>query len=109
MDSQNGLAVEKSVCDGRHTLTLRGTLDLASAPELSAIVAQLRTDETTSIAVDMRGLTMIDSTGLHAVLAIDNLCVREGYDLVLFRGPEQVHRLFELTRVADGLPFQPSD
>jgi anti-anti-sigma factor len=109
MDSPNGLTVERSVCDGRHTLTLRGTLDLASAPQLSAIVAELCAGETTGIAVDLRGLTMIDSTGLHAVLAIDNLCVREGYDLELFRGPEQVHRLFELTRVADGLPFQPSD
>jgi anti-sigma B factor antagonist len=109
MNAANQLHIEATIRDGQHSLALTGTLDLTSAPKLRAVTSELCTESTTGIAVDLSGLTSIDSGGLNAVLAIDNLCRREGYDLVLIRGPRQVHKLFELTGVAEDLPFKNSD
>lgn len=109
MNSASELHVEATIRDGQHTLALKGTLDLISASKLRAVTSELCADSTTGITVDLSGLTSIDSGGLNAVLAIDNLCRREGYDLVLIRGPRQVHKLFELTGVADDLPFDGGD
>jgi anti-sigma B factor antagonist len=109
MTAANQLHVDTKIRDGELSLALRGTLDLASAPKLRAIVSELCADGATGITVDLSGLTSIDSGGLNAVLAIDNLCRREGYDFALIRGPRQVHKLFELTGVAEDLPFEDGD
>jgi anti-anti-sigma factor len=51
-------------------------------------------------------LTLIDSTGLRAVLFAKELSDRHGYEFVLIPGPSHVQRLFELAGLFDVLPFR---
>ena len=86
-----------------HLIALRGELDLDGAPQLEEELQSVEHSDASSIVVDLGGLDFIDSTGVRLlVLAADRL--PEGR-LSLLRGPHQVHRVFELTDLADRLPF----
>lgn len=80
----------------------RGELDLVSAPQLRQTLHEAVTNERL-IAVDLRGLTFMDSTGIHAILEADSGARRRGARLVLIRGSAQIGRLFELVGITDRL------
>jgi anti-sigma B factor antagonist len=83
-------------------LTLGGELDLAAAsqlaPRLEEALAGARL-----VIVDLRGLTLMDSAGLAAIVTAHRRARRSGRRLVLVRGPEQVDRLLQITAVPDQL------
>ena len=47
----------------------------------------------------------LDSTGLRFVLELDGATKAGGEELALIRGPDVVHRIFEITQVAERLRF----
>jgi anti-anti-sigma factor len=55
--------------------------------------------------LDLRQLSFMDSSGLRLILAWDAHARRDGHDFGLVRGDDSVHRVFELTRVAERLTF----
>lgn len=55
--------------------------------------------------VDLRGLDFIDSTGLTALTRWSIGARNDGYHLAVVPGPEKIHRLFELTGLADHFDF----
>ena len=80
----------------------RGELDYDSAPEFKqALLAAL--ERALLIIIDLRALTFIDSTGLHAIIATDHRARKTGHRVVLIRGSGQVDRLFELVGLTDRL------
>ena len=90
--------------DGRlHTVALRGEIDLSTAGAVKSALSAAMTDAgDATLVVDLRKLTFMDSSGLHALCALREQAIRRGNRLVLIRGPRQVHRVFELTST-DGL------
>jgi anti-sigma B factor antagonist len=107
----SGLEIKERLCDGRCTLVLGGELDMASAAMLHAAVARVCNPGTTGgrITLDLRKLVFIDSTGLAEIILTNRLCDRDGLDFALIRGPQAVHRLFEITGLVDALPFDEDD
>jgi len=82
---------------------LIGELDLAGA---SAVEAELLAAEATDaalIVVDLGGLEFIDSTGIRLIVMAAERS--EDGRFTLLRGTKQVHRVFEITDLADRLPF----
>jgi anti-anti-sigma factor len=53
----------------------------------------------------MSGLDFMDSTGLRLVVLASQRADRDGRRLTLVKGPEDVHRVFEITRMIDRLDF----
>ncbi|HWD11597.1 MAG TPA: STAS domain-containing protein [Solirubrobacteraceae bacterium] len=100
---------EHEADDGQRTLVLVGELDIASVPVLQRAVERMRSDATTSITLDLRGLTFIDSTGLAAIVLASKVCDTNGYGFALIRGAASTQRLFELTGLIDVLPFRDED
>lgn len=92
--------------NGRHTLVLDGELDMASAPTLVDAIHRLCTPDSAEVALDLSGLTFMDSTGLRSVLLAKELCDRNGCGFSLTQGPPQIERLFEVTGLLDLLPFR---
>lgn len=90
--------------DGRClTVALRGEIDLSTIDAVkSALTAALTDAGDATLAVDLRELTFMDSSGLHALCALRERAMHCGNRLVLVRGPRQIHRIFELT-ATDGL------
>lgn len=87
-------------------IVLRGELDLASAPELERELREVEASSPSRIAIDLRGLGFMDSTGLQALLRARERAGSASYELTLRRGPHQVQRVFELTRTVDAFSFE---
>ncbi|HEY1522339.1 MAG TPA: STAS domain-containing protein [Solirubrobacteraceae bacterium] len=83
-------------------LTLAGELDLATVPAAECELAQAER-QTRLVLLDLSGVSLMDSTGLHMVIkAARRLADRNGR-LVLVDVPRSVRRLFEVTRTIDHL------
>jgi anti-anti-sigma factor len=89
----------------RRTLILSGELDLASRPVLDEALARVGQEPIEALVLDLSGVSFMDSTGLHAVLAAKDLCAKHGCELLFVRGSTQVQRLFELSGVLVQLEF----
>ena len=100
-----GRLVLRSERDGdTHILELLGELDIAGAPALDEELERVEATDALSIVVDLRGLEFIDSTGLRLLVMAADRC-RDNGRLALLRGPDPVHRVFELTDLVSRLPF----
>jgi anti-sigma B factor antagonist len=67
-------------------LTLRGELDLATAPELEQLVNE-RIDAGDEVVVDLRALEFMDSSGIRVLVAAHARAGRGGTKLVVVRPP----------------------
>ncbi|MEA2290457.1 MAG: hypothetical protein QOD55_2454 [Solirubrobacteraceae bacterium] len=69
--------------DGRVHVTLRGELDLATAPELEELL-EARIDDG-EVVVDLRDLEFMDSSGVRVLVAAHARAGRAGTRLILVR------------------------
>jgi anti-sigma B factor antagonist len=97
--------VERRVENGRHTLMLRGELDLASANRLDATIAQACAQGAREIVLDLSALEFVDSAGLRAVISARLACEGRGLAFQLTNVHGAVERLFELTGVTQKMPI----
>ena len=82
-----------------------GELDLATVDKLNAEVVRLRESGFTRLVLDLREVRFIDSTGLRLVLELDAAARADSHELCVIRGSDLVHRIFEITQVAERLNF----
>jgi anti-sigma B factor antagonist len=82
-----------------------GELDAAVVDELAAAIDELRQAGFSSLVLDLRALTFIDSSGLRLVFALAAAASEDGLTLQLLPGPPEVQRIFELTGTLEQLPF----
>jgi len=92
-------------------LTPVGELDIATAGELRGAFEAVLGDadaEAEVIVVDLGELTFMDSTGLHALLAMSAAC-EHGDRLRVVNASGSVARLFDIAGVGDRLPVMRPD
>jgi anti-anti-sigma factor len=83
-------------------LVLRGELDLSTVRVVEAELVRAE-DAHRLIALDLRDLDFMDSTGLHMLTEADARARESGGRLLLVQGSPQVRRLFALTRLGEHL------
>jgi anti-sigma B factor antagonist len=84
----------------------RGELDLSGATVLEAELERLEQDSgLRTVVLDLRGLQFIDSSGLRLVILTDRRWREAGRRVALVRGPDTVHRVFEITQMNERLDF----
>jgi anti-anti-sigma factor len=87
-------------------VALRGELDLLSTAELESELERLTEEPGCDVvALDLRELEFLDSSGLRLVVLAERGLRDNGRRLVLVRGPQPVQRVFEITRMTDRLEF----
>jgi anti-sigma B factor antagonist len=87
-------------------LAVHGELDIATSPLLDAALTRARGTAATTIVVDLRAVSFIDSTALHVLMS--HACAEDGRARVrLTKGSRQTQRVFELSGVSEHLPFVP--
>ena len=86
INSRNGVA----------NIALRGELDMATAPDLEVHLASFEDNGVTAIMLDLRELTFMDTTVLHALVQARDRATRNGRRLILVGARPSVRRLFEL-------------
>jgi anti-sigma B factor antagonist len=76
---------------------LAGEMDLAVAGTVGATLRDLFDVGFTSMVVDLREVSFMDSSGLDVLLSARQRAAEIGGRLSLVRGPDEVQRVFALT------------
>jgi anti-sigma B factor antagonist len=107
LPSTTGLAIEMYEAGGRTVVTLRGTLDATTAPQLEAQFAELTQRRAHDVDLDISGLDSMDANGLSVVLAEHRHTMAVGGGLVIHHPNRSVIRLFQLNGLMSYLVVQP--
>lgn len=87
-------------------VALTGELDVAGASLVEDEIDRLLSDHSPStIVLDLSQLSFMDSTGLRLVVLSDQKLSAQGRRFALIRGSDEVHKVFEITRMAERLEF----
>ncbi len=97
----------ETVVQGRFVfVTLRGEFDMLACGELEPELERVADlPDIDVVTVDLRGLEFLDSHGLRALMFARERLEEFDRRLVLVRGPIEVQRVFEITRMTDHLEF----
>jgi anti-anti-sigma factor len=98
------VATLTSIRPRTHTLVLEGELHHRSAHILEAEIERICAEGATSVRLDLRNLTYIDSIGVAVIAFRSGLCHRRGYELTVIPGSRLVHRALEQAGVRELLP-----
>ncbi|UDY35701.1 STAS domain-containing protein [Dermatobacter hominis] len=88
------------------TLVVTGDLDAYTVGELESEMQRLGVDA--DVRIDLSGVTFMDSSGIRAVVRLDNALREQGHELVLVAPSAPVLRLFELTSLVDRFRIDPA-
>src|SRR3954464_1325125 len=91
-------SISTTEIDGRAHVTLRGELDLATAPELEQLLNE-RIDSSQEVIVDLRGLEFMDSSGIRVLVAAHARAGRAGTRVFVVR-PEPATAVAKIVEVA---------
>jgi anti-sigma B factor antagonist len=81
-------------------LSVRGELDLATAPVVEGELQRVEAEHEV-VAIDLRQVDFIDSSGLHVLIKARERAAGSGRRLVLLQGSPQVRRVLSLTGLVD--------
>jgi anti-anti-sigma factor len=101
----DALTIRSGRDDATWVIALHGELDLANGRELERELGRAEASDVDEIVLDLGALQFVDSTGIRLLLEATQRSVGDGGRLRILRGPEHVHRVFELCGVTDALPF----
>jgi anti-sigma B factor antagonist len=82
-----GFSISTSERDGRALVVVRGELDLATAPDLEAVVTECL-DAGHHVVIDLRELEFMDSSGLRVLVSAHFRAADDGLSLVIVRPVE---------------------
>jgi anti-sigma B factor antagonist len=82
-----------------------GELDMLTVDELEGTLRQAFDCGCRHLVLDLRGLSFLDSQGLHLVKRWNSLAERSGVTFEVIQGGPAVRRLFEIVGLLDQLPF----
>jgi anti-sigma B factor antagonist len=86
-------------------IELHGEWDLAVLRSIRWAISGVLDDVPECIVLDLSQLGFIDSSGLHATLELAEHAAAQNTQLVIIPGPRSVQRMFQITGLADRLPF----
>lgn len=91
--------------DGCTVVSVKGEVDLATAPSLKNRLLELVADGVTEIVVDLSDTDFLDSTGLGAVVAAYKRVRAHDGHLRLVATSARVKRVFEITNLDRVVPI----
>jgi anti-sigma B factor antagonist len=102
-DLPEDFAVQTSTFADAVIVTVSGEVDLVTAPDMEKVI-ETATDPATRVVVDLSAVTVLDSTGLHALIAAQRELKQRGVWLSVVVPPDShLRRAFEITRLIESL------
>jgi anti-sigma B factor antagonist len=99
-----GLEVQEEVTDNLRVVTLRGTLDIETAPPLEDTLSVGASDPDRPLVVDLLACDFIDSVGLAALLRGAKPLQNGEANVAFVAGEGPVRKLLRLTAVDRTIP-----
>ena len=85
------------------TVTLAGSLDTATAPELAEALAPLLANTTRDIVFDLAGLKFISSAGLRVLASTRKMLKERGGQVSFVHMQPQIQEVFEIMKSLPGV------
>jgi anti-sigma B factor antagonist len=82
-------------------VTVKGDVDLATAPELETAVQRAFGIMPDAVLLDLAGLSFIDSSGLRVLVALSNEARSRDASLQLSNVPRHAERVLDLTGLSE--------
>ena len=105
--------VERTTISGRPTLTVRGELDLATAPELAAALDAELALAPSALILDLTPTVFLDSSGARGLIQASRKCAAAGVPLHVIcpRNTAPVRLVIDLLELQRAIPIveSPSD
>jgi anti-sigma B factor antagonist len=101
-----GLDVEER--DGFAVLSVRGEVDVYTAPRFRERLIELVSEGKHKIIVDLEGVDFLDSTGLGTIISALKRARTHGGDMRLVCTQPRIKRLFEITGLDKAVPLMPT-
>lgn len=86
-----------------------GELDIVTVEKLDGTLRQAIDCGCRHLVLDLRGLSFMDSQGIHLVMRWNSLAERFGIRFNVVQGGPAIRRLFEIVGLLDQLPFYAPD
>jgi anti-anti-sigma factor len=83
---------------GQVIIRLIGEFDIAGARDFHRAIMDIQ-EEAEIICIDLRALSFMGASGLRSLLEVHGRSQRDGFSMVVLKGPPLVHRVFEMTGV----------
>lgn len=99
-----GLELDITYDERRAVLAVVGDVDVYSVPALRGELLALAAAGHHLIALDLAGLTFLDSSGLGVLVGTMKRALAGGGGLALYAAPEHVLRVLRITGLAKVLP-----
>ena len=93
--------VTKRTVDGVLVVTVRGEIDVASAPRLRQELSSVASARTAFCIVDLSAVTFVDSTALGVLVEATQSCRTAGGDLRLVVTDPHIAKVFAITGLDD--------
>lgn len=100
-----GLTIESVRDRDLHVVALAGELDLATVGQFAREISRAEASAAGAILLDLERLEFIDSIGMNAIIRLSARLEIDGRSLLVRRGPDSVHRSFELCGLTSRLHF----
>jgi anti-sigma B factor antagonist len=101
--------ISEELDGGIRAFTVRGELDMSTAPELERGLEEALADPGASIVIDLSECEFIDSTGIALIVRAWRRLADQGErQLALASGDHQVRRLLKITGVEGSIPMHES-
>jgi anti-anti-sigma factor len=98
-----GFDVSLGIENGCAVLVLEGELDFGVQERARAALEGI--GDARVVVIDLRGLTFMDTSGIHLLLELRDRCHASGRMLLVVRGPANVQRAFAALELDDELEF----
>ncbi len=95
--------------DSPPTVILSGEIDISTAPDLEQTASRLLAQGHPSLAIDLGGVTYLDSTGIGTMLRLCRQCRERGGQLHILSASARIHRLMRMLGIDHLLPPPPID
>jgi anti-sigma B factor antagonist len=82
-------------------MTVRGDIDLASAPDFESSLRSALDASPSSITIDLAGLTFIDSSGLRVLVSLSKEAQSRATTLGLRNIPRHAQRVLDITGLSE--------
>ena len=92
------------IFNGVRVVAVRGELDIATSPQVRALLADLAKDEDQPLVIDLTRCDFIDSTGLAALLHGAKPAQNGESRVAIVSPPGDVRRMLELTAIDQSIP-----
>jgi stage II sporulation protein AA (anti-sigma F factor antagonist) len=103
--AEEQLAIEARTHRRTALVALRGELDMLTVSKVAEVLDGLepQADGVRHVVLDLRGLTFMDSSGLHELIRQNEFARSNHHNLAVVRGTKAIERVLEVTGVKDHL------